>query len=158
MLPHESPFANQGTRSMKGLVSKLKKVVCLAAHRHDHGCFPFFCRDPSCNEKGKCFCPPPDVPQGFLAVYAGRERKRFIIPASYLNHPAFRLLLEKVKEEFGFSQKGVLNMPFEVLLFEQFLWLVGQGDPAPKDVGVEELERYYEEKYHLHMETINLDD
>eukprot|EP00250_Pteridium_aquilinum_P030093 c40637_g1_i1 orf=140-613(-) len=157
MLPHEPLHEGLGFRGMKNLVLKLKKAVCLAPHRHHHGCFPRFCNDPSCNRKGKCSCPP-DVPQGFLAVYAGRERKRFVIPAVYLNHPAFRLLLEKAKEEFGFSQKGGLNMPFEVLLFEQFLWLVGHGDPAPRDVGVEELERYYREKYHLRMETIHLDD
>lgn len=158
LLPHERLDEGVGFHSMKNLVSKLKKAVGFTSHQHRHGCFPRFCSDPFCNKKGKCSCPPPDVPQGCVAVYAGRERKRFVIPAIYLNHPAFRLLLEKAKEEFGFSQKGGLKMPFEVLLFEQFLWLVGHGDPAPKDVGVEELEQYYREKYHLCMETIHLDD
>lgn len=158
MVPHELLHEGPGHGNVKNLVSKLKKAVRFSSHRGGHGCFPFLCSNPSCTKKGKCSCAPPDVPQGFLAVYAGRERKRFVIPAIYLNHPAFRLLLEKAKEEFGFSQKGGLNMPFEVLLFEQFLWLVGHGDPAPRDVGVEELERYYRDKYHLCMETIHFDD
>ena len=107
---------------------------------------------------GKCPAPA-DVPHGFLAVYAGRERKRFVIPTVYLNHPAFRLLLEKAREEYGFSQPGVLNMPFEVLLFERFLWLVKHGDPPPPNgLGMEELERYYQDKYQLFMETIHVDE
>ena len=95
------------------------------------------------------------APQGFVSVYAGRERKRFIIPASYLNHPAFRLLLEKSKEEFGFSQKGALNLPFELNPFERLLWLIGHGDPPSNDLSVQELEQYYRERYHLSINILH---
>eukprot|EP01018_Ginkgo_biloba_P027652 Gb_16165 [translate_table: standard] len=44
---------------------------------------------------------PADVPEGHLAVYVGRECKRFVIQTGYVNHPLFRLLLEKAEEEFG---------------------------------------------------------
>jgi hypothetical protein len=96
------------------------------------------------------------TPEGFLAVYAGRERKRFLIPASYLNHPAFRLLLEKSKEVFGFSQKGALNLPFELCPFERLLWLIGHGDPPPSnDLGLQELEQFYRERYRLSIEILH---
>ncbi|MCO5566765.1 hypothetical protein L7F22_020445 [Adiantum nelumboides] len=158
MLPHEASEPHQpllrvtADRSMRNLVFKLKKAVGLSSHHCGNGCFPFLCRQPSCTEKAM------RAPPGFVAVYAGRELKRFVIPTVYLNHPAFLLILEKAKQEFGFSQKGGIKVPFEVLLFEQFLWLVGHADPVPRDAGVEELERYYQEKHHLSMETIHFDD
>uniref|UniRef100_A0A2N9FXG3 Uncharacterized protein n=1 Tax=Fagus sylvatica TaxID=28930 RepID=A0A2N9FXG3_FAGSY len=44
------------------------------------------------------------VPKGFFAVYVGEEqKKRFILPISYLNEPSFQKLLSKVEEEFGFN-------------------------------------------------------
>jgi hypothetical protein len=100
----------------------------------------------------------PDVPHGFFAVYAGRERKRYVIPTSYLNYPAFLLLLDKARQEFGFSQKGGLNMPVEVLLFERLLWLLDHGElSTPFDLDIQELEQYYMEKYHLCIEPIHFD-
>ena len=132
------------------LKGKLKKSVTSSKHYH--------CGDSSCHQKGKCSCYVPDVPHGFFAVYAGRERKRYVIPTSYLNHPAFFLLLEKAKEEFGFSQKGGLNMPFEVLLFERLLWLLDHGELSPPfHLDIQELEQYYIEKYRLCIEPIHLD-
>ncbi|KAL0346803.1 UNVERIFIED_CONTAM: Auxin-induced protein 15A [Sesamum calycinum] len=50
--------------------------------------------------------PPHDVPRGYLAVYVGPELRRFIIPTSYLTDPLFKVLLEKVEEEFGFDHSG----------------------------------------------------
>ena len=44
-----------------------------------------------------------DVPKGFLAVYVGDEMKRFVIPISYLNNPAFQDLLSQAEEEFGYD-------------------------------------------------------
>ncbi|XP_051134570.1 auxin-responsive protein SAUR21-like [Andrographis paniculata] len=44
-----------------------------------------------------------EVPKGHLAVYAGEnEKKRFVIPVAYLNHPSFQELLFQAEEEFGF--------------------------------------------------------
>ncbi|KDP27607.1 hypothetical protein JCGZ_19612 [Jatropha curcas] len=35
-----------------------------------------------------------DVPKGFVAIYVGEaQRKRFLVPLSYLNHPSFQDLL-----------------------------------------------------------------
>ncbi|KAI3446199.1 hypothetical protein Pfo_002864 [Paulownia fortunei] len=54
-----------------------------------------------------------DVPKGHLAVYVGEfQKKRYVIPISYLNHPAFQDLLWQAEEEFGFDHPmGGLTFP-----------------------------------------------
>ncbi|MCL7031611.1 hypothetical protein MKW94_000942 [Papaver nudicaule] len=53
------------------------------------------------------------VPKGHCAVYVGEtEKKRFIVPLSYLNHPSFQNLLSYAEEEFGFDHPmGGLTIP-----------------------------------------------
>nr|GMD33652.1 auxin-responsive protein SAUR61-like isoform X1 [Ipomoea batatas] len=65
--------------------------------------------------------PPLDVPKGYLAVYVGPELRRFIIPTSYLSDPLFKVLLEKVEEEFGFDHSGGLTIPCEIETFKYLL-------------------------------------
>ncbi|QCD88677.1 SAUR family protein [Vigna unguiculata] len=53
-----------------------------------------------------------DVPKGYLAVYVGDKMKRFIIPVSCLNQPAFQELLSQTEEEFGYEHPmGGLTIP-----------------------------------------------
>ncbi|KAF7841131.1 auxin-induced protein 15A-like [Senna tora] len=55
-----------------------------------------------------------DVPKGYLAVYVGHEsqKKRFVIPISYLNQPSFQELLSQAEQEFGFDHPmGGLTIP-----------------------------------------------
>ncbi|XP_074329072.1 auxin-induced protein 15A-like [Apium graveolens] len=54
-----------------------------------------------------------DVPKGYLAIYVGEnQRKRFVIPISYLSEPAFQDLLSRAQEEFGFDHpEGGLTIP-----------------------------------------------
>ncbi|KAL8060279.1 hypothetical protein ABFX02_02G015100 [Erythranthe guttata] len=54
-----------------------------------------------------------EVPKGHLAVYVGEsEKRRFVIPLSYLNHPSFQELLCQAEEEFGFHHPmGGLTIP-----------------------------------------------
>ncbi|CAL5399646.1 unnamed protein product [Camellia sinensis] len=54
-----------------------------------------------------------DVPKGHFAVYVGEsEKKRFVIPISYLNQPSFQDLLSQAEEEFGFDHPmGGLTIP-----------------------------------------------
>ena len=51
--------------------------------------------------------PSPDsvnVPNGHVPVYVGEsQKKRFVIPISYLMHPSFQNLLSQAEEEFGFD-------------------------------------------------------
>ncbi|KAE8689153.1 Sucrose synthase [Hibiscus syriacus] len=61
--------------------------------------------------------PPAGVSKGYLAVYVGPELRRFIIPTSYLSHPAFTVLLEKAEEEFGYDHNGGLTLPCEIETF-----------------------------------------
>ncbi|KAK9082509.1 hypothetical protein Syun_031291 [Stephania yunnanensis] len=53
------------------------------------------------------------IPKGHFAVYVGEtERKRFILPLSFLNHPSFQELLSSAEEEFGFTHPmGGLTIP-----------------------------------------------
>ncbi|KAK9155587.1 hypothetical protein Sjap_003067 [Stephania japonica] len=53
------------------------------------------------------------IPKGHFAVYVGQtEKKRFVVPVSYLNHPSFQELLSSAEEEFGFSHPmGGLTIP-----------------------------------------------
>ncbi|KAL6180433.1 hypothetical protein ACLB2K_047096 [Fragaria x ananassa] len=61
------------------------------------------------------------TPSGFLAVYVGPVRRRFVIPARFVNLPVFVDLLEKTAEEFGFETTGGLVLPCEVSFFKEIL-------------------------------------
>ncbi|KAL7118606.1 hypothetical protein ACP275_02G013300 [Erythranthe tilingii] len=60
-----------------------------------------------------------EVPKGHLAVYVGQnEKKRFVIPLSYLNNPSFQELLFQAEQEFGFHHPmGGLTIPCSEDLF-----------------------------------------
>lgn len=54
-----------------------------------------------------------DVPKGHVAVYVGEiQRKRFLVPVTFLNHPSFQKLLLRAEEEYGFEHPmGGLTIP-----------------------------------------------
>ncbi|KAK7844978.1 auxin-responsive protein saur21 [Quercus suber] len=60
-----------------------------------------------------------DVPKGYIAIYVGEsERRRFVIPISFLNQPSFQELLSRAEEEFGFDHPmGGLTIPCSKGLF-----------------------------------------
>ncbi|KAL8051228.1 hypothetical protein ABFX02_06G133500 [Erythranthe guttata] len=60
-----------------------------------------------------------EVPKGHLAVYVGEgDKKRFVIPLLYLNHPLFQDLLFQAEEEFGFHHPmGGITIPCSENLF-----------------------------------------
>nr|GEY71063.1 auxin-responsive protein SAUR15-like [Tanacetum cinerariifolium] len=64
-------------------------------------------------------CVSTTTPRGFLAVYVGDERKRFVVLTSSLSHPLFKILLAKASEEFGYEQKNGLAVPCSVEAFQE---------------------------------------
>ncbi|KAK4340419.1 hypothetical protein RND71_041881 [Anisodus tanguticus] len=54
-----------------------------------------------------------DVPKGHFAVYVGQgQKKRFVIPISFLSQPSFQDLLSQAEEEFGFDHPmGGVTIP-----------------------------------------------
>ncbi|XP_037492168.1 auxin-responsive protein SAUR24-like [Jatropha curcas] len=51
--------------------------------------------------------------QGYDTVYVGEsEKKRFLVPVSYLKEPSFQDMLSKAEEEYGFDHPmGSLTIP-----------------------------------------------
>ncbi|GAV60280.1 Auxin_inducible domain-containing protein [Cephalotus follicularis] len=70
---------------------------------------------------------PSDVPEGHVAVCVGSSCRRFIVRATYLNHPMFETLLVQAEEEYGFSNVGPLTIPCDEAIFEQILMAVSSG-------------------------------
>ncbi|CAJ1973230.1 unnamed protein product [Sphenostylis stenocarpa] len=72
---------------------------------------------------------PSDVPAGHVAVCVGSNSRRFVVLATYLNHPVFKKLLVEAEEEYGFSNHGPLAIPCDEALFEQLLRFISRSDP-----------------------------
>ena len=53
------------------------------------------------------------VPKGHCAVYVGEsQKKRFVVPISYLSQPLFQDLLTQAEEQFGFDyHMGGITIP-----------------------------------------------
>ncbi|XP_039036989.1 auxin-responsive protein SAUR21-like [Hibiscus syriacus] len=63
--------------------------------------------------KNNVFSTSLDVPKGFFPVYVGEsQKKRFLVPLSFLSQPLFQDLLSKAEEEFGFDHPmGGVTIP-----------------------------------------------
>ncbi|XP_050233075.1 protein SMALL AUXIN UP-REGULATED RNA 12-like [Mercurialis annua] len=70
---------------------------------------------------------PSDVPAGHVAVCVGESCKRFIVRATYLNHPIFKNLLVQAEEEYGFKNSGPLTIPCDESVFEEILHVVSSS-------------------------------
>ncbi|XP_010539010.1 PREDICTED: auxin-responsive protein SAUR21-like [Tarenaya hassleriana] len=60
-----------------------------------------------------------DIPKGYFSAYVGEgQKKRFLVPISFLNQPTFQDLLRKSEEEFGFDHPtGGLTIPCSEAFF-----------------------------------------
>ena len=68
------------------------------------------------------------IPSGFLAIYVGCERKRFLIPTRFLSLPVFIALLDKAGEEYGFKLTGGIVLPCEVQFFTEVLKFLAKDE------------------------------
>ncbi|KAF7149266.1 hypothetical protein RHSIM_Rhsim03G0074000 [Rhododendron simsii] len=102
-----------------GSVKKLAKKVKVMGGSRDHETTYHECllRDDHQWEEGSRTSA--TTPTGFLAVYVGEERRRFVVPTGYLTHPLFKMLLEKAYDEFGFEQRNGLVVPCSVNAFQE---------------------------------------
>ncbi|CAK9148260.1 unnamed protein product [Ilex paraguariensis] len=71
---------------------------------------------------------PSDVPAGHVAVNVGTNRRRFVVRATYLNHPVFKKLLVEAEEEYGFANTGPLFIPCDESLFEEILCFLSRSE------------------------------
>ncbi|KAM5579814.1 auxin-responsive protein SAUR50 [Rosa sericea] len=68
------------------------------------------------------------TPSGFLPVYVGWDRNRFLIPTRFLKYPIFVALLDKSGEEFGFKISGGIVLPCDVEFFKEILNLLQKNE------------------------------
>jgi len=71
---------------------------------------------------------PSDVPAGHVAVCVGSSCRRFVVRATYLNHPIFKKLLLQAEEEYGFANQGPLAIPCDESVFEEVLRIVSRSE------------------------------
>ncbi|KAG5583002.1 hypothetical protein H5410_053629 [Solanum commersonii] len=69
---------------------------------------------------------PNDVKEGYFAVFSvnsEEEPKRFIVELHCLNNLSFLKLLKQTEDEYGFGQKGVLEVPCHATELQKILKL-----------------------------------
>lgn len=71
---------------------------------------------------------PSDVPAGHVAVCVGTSCRRFVVRATYLNHPVFKKLLVQAEEEYGFTNQGPLAIPCEESVFEEVIRFISRSE------------------------------
>ncbi|XP_057974831.1 protein SMALL AUXIN UP-REGULATED RNA 12-like [Malania oleifera] len=88
---------------------------------------------------------PSDVPAGHVAVCVGTSCRRFVVRASYLNHPVFKKLLVQAEEEYGFNNQGPLAIPCDESVFEEILRFLARSSESGNSarfVNLEDFQRY----------------
>ncbi|CAK9178434.1 unnamed protein product [Ilex paraguariensis] len=73
---------------------------------------------------------PSDVPAGHVAVTVGTNCRRFVVRATYLNHPVFKKLLVQAEEEYGFTNTGPLVIPCDESVFEEILRFLSRSESS----------------------------
>ncbi|KAJ8760143.1 hypothetical protein K2173_010999 [Erythroxylum novogranatense] len=85
-----------------------------------------------------CDQSPHSSPSGFLPVYVGASRARFLIPTRFLNFPIFKNLLNEAEEEYGFELPGGIVLPCEAGFFEQVLLCLYEDEKRYGSLEVDE--------------------
>uniref|UniRef100_A0A5B6YMD4 Putative auxin-induced protein 6B n=1 Tax=Davidia involucrata TaxID=16924 RepID=A0A5B6YMD4_DAVIN len=87
---------------------------------------------------------PSDVPAGHVAVCVGTNCRRFVVRATYLNHPVFKKLLVQAEEEYGFTTTGPLAIPCDESVFEEILRFLSRSESnnSARFTNLEDFQRY----------------
>ncbi|XP_002510511.2 auxin-induced protein 6B [Ricinus communis] len=87
---------------------------------------------------------PSDVPAGHVAVCVGSSCRRFVVRATYLNHPVFKKLLMQAEEEYGFSNQGPLAIPCDETVFEEVINYISRSESgnSTRLFNLEDFQRY----------------
>ncbi|KAF6165468.1 hypothetical protein GIB67_028027 [Kingdonia uniflora] len=82
-----------------------------------------------------------DVPKGYLTIMVGQgeDQMRVVVPVKYFKHPLFMQLLQEA-EEFGFDQKGIINIPCHIQEFQQVRGMID------KEMSLHRHHHYFEYK------------
>ncbi|CAA7400749.1 unnamed protein product [Spirodela intermedia] len=78
-------------------------------------------------------------PPGLHPVYVGKSRRCYLVSSHLLNHPLFRVLVQRSAAAVSFPSPSpspslapaVVVVGCEVVLFEHLLWMLQNGDPPP---------------------------
>ncbi|KAL3505381.1 hypothetical protein ACH5RR_035222 [Cinchona calisaya] len=101
---------------------------------------------------------PSDIPSGHVAVTVGSNCKRFVVRATYLNHPLFKKLLLQAEEEYGFTNSGPLAIPCEESLFEDVLRFLARSESTHNNsaryMNLEEFQRYCHVGFRSNLELL----
>lgn len=84
---------------------------------------------------------PSDVPAGHVAICVGAYCTRYVMPASYLNHPVFKKLLVQAEEEYGFTNQGPLAIPCDESLFEEVIRYISRSESGGSARYVDDFQR-----------------
>ncbi|KAE8723611.1 filament-like plant protein 4-like isoform X1 [Hibiscus syriacus] len=61
-----------------------------------------------------------------LQFALGRVCRRFVVRATYLNHPFFNIILVQAEEEYGFINQGPLVIPCDGSVFEEVIRFISR--------------------------------
>lgn len=86
------------------------------------------------------------VRAGFMAVYVGSERRRFVIPTRFLNLPVFASLLERAEEEYGFQPAGGLELPCDPAFFQWVVDALDRDEDRFKGLGLDAFLRLFADR------------
>ncbi|KAK7291778.1 hypothetical protein RIF29_07190 [Crotalaria pallida] len=76
-------------------------------------------------------------------VYVGKSRRLYRVTSDVVDHPLFRELVERSRDDDDSSQqeRRNINVACEVVLFEHLLWMLENADPQPESL--DELVDFY---------------
>ncbi|XP_077234658.1 auxin-responsive protein SAUR76-like [Tasmannia lanceolata] len=77
-----------------------------------------------------------EVPEGLKVLYVGKSRRRYLISSHLVEHPLFRVLIDKSSGE-----SDAMTVGCEVVLFEHLLWMLENADPQQESL--DELVEFY---------------